>query len=269
MDPSSLSTVLTDLLPEYHDAGILIRKYLDRAQSEWTWKHDVELAGIDSPEAFETLRSRMLGDLWKALGAMPEERTPLEPEVTGVIQRDTFRVEKIVVQSRPNFHVTANLWLPNDPSGPVPAIVVPCGHLFDGKAADNYQSVSQVLVRKGYAALCFDPVGQGERLQYPDESGVSMFSDPVYEHCMCGNICFLTGLHLMGFRIWDAMRMFDYLETRPEVDSERLGVTGNSGGGTEALWLTPLEPRIKVAVPEGPWAPGAVAMQSRTSLEIC
>lgn len=249
--PQLLSSILADLHPEYHDAGILIRKYLDRVQSECTWKHDVELAGIDSPEAFEKLRKRLKAELWRSLGVMPTERTPLEPKITGVIERDTFRIEKLVLQSRPNFHVTANLWLPTSRSGPVPGVVVPCGHLFEAKAALNYHSVAQFLALKGYAALCFDPVGQGERLQYPDESGKSLFVDPVYEHCMSGNICFLAGFHLMGFRIWDAMRMFDYLESRPEVDSERLGVTGNSGGGTEALWLTPLEPRIKVAVPEG------------------
>jgi len=248
MNPTS---VLTDLHPEYHDAGLVIRKYMDRVQSEWTWKHDVELARIDSVEEFEEWRTRLRADLWKSLGDMPSERTPLQPEVTSVIERDTYRVEKLVLQSRPNFHVTANLWLPTNRSGPVPGIVVPCGHLFDGKAGSNYYSVSQLLALKGYAALCFDPVGQGERLQYPQDDGTSLFSDPVYEHCMCGNICFLTGLHLMGIRIWDAMRMFDYLETRSEVDPDRLGVTGNSGGGTEALWLTPLESRIKVAVPEG------------------
>lgn len=83
MDLSTLAnTVLADLHPEYHDAGIMVRKYLDRIQSEWTWHHDVELAGIDSPEAFEKLRTRLKADLWKSLGVMPDERTPLEPEST-------------------------------------------------------------------------------------------------------------------------------------------------------------------------------------------
>jgi dienelactone hydrolase len=249
----SLSANVLTRMPEYRDAGIMVRKYLDRAQSEYGWKHDVELARVENMADFQRLRERLLADYRKALGVMPTEKTPLKAEVTGTIERDDFRVEKVVYQSRPNFYVTADLFLPKGVKFPRPGVLIPCGHSWNGKAAVTYQSAAQFLARKGYVALCFDPVGQGERRQYPldEKTGEPILRDPVLEHCMCGNICFLTGYHLMGVRIWDAIRSLDYLENRPEVDPDRLGITGNSGGGTETLWYTPLEPRLKVAVPVG------------------
>ncbi|MFC2076309.1 acetylxylan esterase [candidate division KSB1 bacterium] len=249
----SLSANVLAHMPEYRDAGIMVQKYLDRIQSEYVWKHNVEFARVKTEADFERLRERLLEDYNKALGVMPTEKTPLKAQVTGVIERDEFRVEKVVFQSRPNFYVTADLFLPKDVKTPRPAVLIPCGHSWNGKASRLYQSAAQFLARKGYVALCFDPVGQGERRQYPvdETTGEPILRDPVLEHCLAGNICFITGHHLMGVRIWDAIRSLDYLISRPEVDPDRIGITGNSGGGTSTLWYTPIEPRIKVAVPVG------------------
>ncbi len=240
-------------MPEYRDAGIMIDKYLDRIQSKYGWQHDVNLAGVKTLEDFEVFRTRLLKAYRETLGPMPEEKTPLHPEITGIIEREKFRIEKIVCQSRPNFYVTANLFVPKNRPAPMPGVLIPCGHTANGKAVETYQSAAQFLALRGYVALCFDPVGQGERLQYLEDpkTGESLSLAPTSEHMKCGNICLLTGLHLMAIRIWDAIRMLDYLESRAEIDAERLGITGNSGGGTVTLWYTPLEPRIKVAVPVG------------------
>ena len=240
-------------MSEYRDAGIMIDKVLKRVQSEHAWRHDVALARVRTSEDFERLRDRLLDDYRETLGPMPEEKTPLNPEVTGTIEREGFRVEKVVCQSRPNFYVTANLFIPNNRPVPMPGVLIPCGHSDTGKSVDTYQSAAQFLALRGYVALCFDPVGQGERLQYLEDprTGEALSLPPTSEHMKCGNICLLTGLHLMAIRIWDAIRMLDYLESRPEVDPEGLGITGNSGGGTVTLWYTPIEPRLKVAVPVG------------------
>ncbi len=250
---NSLATSVLSGMPEYRDAGIMIDKHLHRLQSEHAWRHDVELAGIRTPDDFESFRARLLKAYHETLGPMPEEKTDLNPEITSTIERETFKIENIVCQSRPNFYVTANLFIPKNRPFPLPGVLIPCGHMLNGKAAGNYQSVAQFLARKGYVALCFDPVGQGERRQYLEDprTGESLTLAPTSEHMKCGNICLLTGLHFMAVRIWDAVRMLDYLESRPEVDSDRLGITGNSGGGTVTLWYTPLEPRLKVAVPVG------------------
>src|SRR5262245_38136742 len=87
------------------------------------------------------------------------ERTPLQAQTTGVLERDTYRIEKVLFQSRPRFYVTANLYLPKGRSGRLPGVVGTCGHSDDGKAAEPYQSFAQGLARLGYVVLIFDPIG--------------------------------------------------------------------------------------------------------------
>ena len=105
----------------------------------------------------------------EALGGFPE-KTPLNARVVGTLKGDGFRVEKVIYESRPNHHVTAVLYLPEG-KGPFPAVLVPCGHSDKAKAAEAYQRISQLLVRNGLAALCYDPIGQGERKQLLTEDG--------------------------------------------------------------------------------------------------
>ncbi len=97
------------------------------------------------------------------------ERTPLSPRITGVVERDAYRIEKIIFESRPAFPVTANLYVPKDVDLPRPGVVGCCGHSTNGKAEAAYQSFAQGLARLGYVCLIYDPIGQGERLQYVQE----------------------------------------------------------------------------------------------------
>ncbi len=177
------------------------------------------------------------------LGGFPE-RTPLNAYRVARYERDGYVVEKIVFESRPNFHVTALLFLPRG-QGPFPGILVPCGHSAEGKAAIAYQRVSALLARHGMAALCYDPLGQGERHQVLLESGQT--SSP--HHNILGVSCIPLGTNFAQFRIWDGMRALDYLASRPEVDPTRLGCTGNSGGGTLTCYLMALDDRIACAAP--------------------
>jgi len=185
-----------------------------------------------------------------SFGPYPE-KTDLNPRVTGVVERDQYRIEKVIFDSRPNFPVTANLYLPKQ-SGKVPGVIGSCGHSANGKAAEAYQSFAQGLVRQGYACLIFDPIGQGERLQYPvslDDSGKSRYGIGVREHIQAGNQQFLVGEFFGMWRAWDAIRALDYLLTRPEIDVQHVGVTGNSGGGTMTTWLCGVESRWTMAAP--------------------
>jgi dienelactone hydrolase len=177
-------------------------------------------------------------------------KTPLNPRTTGVLERDAYVVEKVIFESRPQFPVTANLYLPRGVgSARLPAVVGACGHSTEGKAVAPYQSFAQGLARLGYVVLIFDPLGQGERLQYLDASGKSRPGPGVREHLLAGNQQFLLGESLAAWRAWDGIRALDYLLTRPEVDSARVGVTGNSGGGTETAWLCGVESRWAMAAP--------------------
>ncbi|MFG0239916.1 MAG: alpha/beta hydrolase family protein, partial [Gimesia chilikensis] len=132
---------------------------------------------------------------------------------------------------------------------PVPGVVGTCGHSHNGKAETAYQSFSQGLARKGYVVLIYDPIGQGERIQYSGEDLKSTIGVGVREHLHGGNQQFLVGENLSMWRAWDGVRALDYLLTRKEVDPKQVGVTGNSGGGTMTTWLCGVEPRWTMAAP--------------------
>ncbi len=177
------------------------------------------------------------------------QRTPLNAKVTGVVEREQYRIENVIFESRPGFPVTANLYLPKNRQRPAPGVVGACGHSTNGKAAGAYQSFAQGLARLGYACLLYDPIGQGERLQYVDDQLKSRVGVGVREHLYAGNQQFLVGEFLGSWRAWDGIRALDYLISRQEVDKRHLGVTGNSGGGTMTTWLCGVEPRWTMAAP--------------------
>ncbi|HET6572955.1 MAG TPA: acetylxylan esterase [Fimbriiglobus sp.] len=176
-------------------------------------------------------------------------KTPLHPRVTGKVERDAYTIEKVIFESRPGFPVTANLYVPKGKPFPLPGVVGTCGHSANGKAAEPYQSFAQGLARQGYVVLIYDPIGQGERVQYghvekPHRPGVG-----VGEHLLAGNQQFLVGEFFGSWRAWDGIRALDYLLTRKEVEPRLVGVTGNSGGGTMTTWLCGVEPRWAFAAP--------------------
>ena len=128
-------------------------------------------------------------------------------------------------------------------------MLVPCGHSSNGKAADAYQRACILMAKNGLAVLCYDPIGQGERLQLLDENKKPGIAGSTSEHTMVGIGALLVGQSTAGYRIWDGMRSLDYLASRPEVDAKKLGCTGNSGGGTMTAYLMALDDRIVAAAP--------------------
>lgn len=205
------------------------------------------LAALETEEDFAKLRSRVRGRLVEMWGAFPE-RTPLNPRQVGVVDRGDYIVEKILFESRPGFFVTANLFRPQAVDGKLPAIIFPCGHTDDGKAAEMYQKFSILMARQGFVVLTWDPLSQGERLQLWDNAtGASKVGPGTAEHKVLGKQCYLLGTNLMQYRVWDAVRALDYLELRPEVDTDRIGIAGQSGGGMAALQFACFDDRLKAA----------------------
>ncbi len=131
---------------------------------------------------------------------------------------------------------------------PFPGVLLPCGHSDNGKAYEDYQRACILLAKNGMAVLCYDPIGQGERYQMLDAQGKPVVRGTT-EHTMAGIGAILVGRQLASYRIWDGLRALDYLASRPEIDSARLGCTGNSGGGTMTSYLMALDDRIAVAAP--------------------
>lgn len=207
-----------------------------------------EVAAAKTMEQIQARRERLRSSLLASLGDLPE-RTPLNGRVVGTRQEQGYRIERIVFESRPSHHVTALLYLP-DAAGPVPGVLVPCGHSANGKAAEAYQRVCILIARSGMAAFCYDPIGQGERVQRLDADGKpAVRQGSTTEHTMVGIGAILVGRQAATYRIWDGFRALDYLASRPEIDATRLGCTGNSGGGTLTSYLMALDDRIAVAVP--------------------
>jgi len=184
----------------------------------------------------------------QSFGPWPQ-KSPLNPRIMGVIHRDAYKIEKVIFESRPGFPVTANLYVPKGRQYPLPGVVGTCGHSSNGKISEAYQSFSQGLVRQGYVVLIYDPIGQGERLQYPDKNLKSKIGVGVREHLYAGNQQFLVGEFFGSWRAWDGIRALDYLLTREEVDPKHIGVTGNSGGGTMTTWLCGVENRWTMGAP--------------------
>ena len=206
------------------------------------------VAALKTPEDVARRQVALRAAFREALGELPAEKTPLNPRVVGRDRRDGYSVERVIYESRPGHHVTANLYLPDGPM-PFPGVLVPCGHSENGKAAETYQRMSILLARNGMAALCFDPIGQGERVQWLDDAGKPAVKGSTTEHTLLGIGALLVGRSAAGYRVWDGIRSLDYLASRPEIDPARLGCTGNSGGGTETAYLMALDDRIAVAAP--------------------
>jgi dienelactone hydrolase len=186
--------------------------------------------------------------LLSLVGGLPDSRGPLNVKRFGTVDRGDYRIEKIVYESLPSFYVTANVYVPTRGAKPFPAILMPVGHGRDGKGGS--QQVAVGLALKGFIALAFDPIGQGERLQYYDpEMGNSKVGGPTDEHSHANGHTMLIGDSVARYRIWDGMRGIDYLLSRGDVDGSRIGCTGCSGGGTLTTYIAALDDRVKAAAP--------------------
>jgi dienelactone hydrolase len=226
----------------------MVQEYFVEQVRQVEWQADQRRAALGSREQAEAYVREVREEIQRCFGPWPE-KTPLQPRITGIVERDQYRIEKVVFESRPGFLVTADLYVPKGRTSPLPGVVGSCGHSNNGKAAEPYQGFAQGLARQGYIVLLYDPIGQGERLQYPDEQLKSRVGVGVREHLYAGNQQFLVGEFFGSWRAWDGIRALDYLLTRPEVDPRHLGITGCSGGGTMTTWLCGVERRWTMAAP--------------------
>lgn len=238
------------VLPDAND-GIktsdMMRRHLAKYAQVYldSWKQEYE--SRKTPQQIAEYQKHLREKFIEAIGGLAE-RTPLNPQVTGVILRDGYRVEKVIFESQPKHYVTAALFLPDaQKHKPLyPGVLVPCGHSANGKAHETYQTMGALLALNGMAALVFDPIDQGERGQMPSRLPQLWGTKA---HTMAGIGGILLGRNTARFEIWDGMRGIDYLQSRSEIDPNRIGCTGNSGGGTQTSYLMALDDRIVAAAP--------------------
>lgn len=174
----------------------------------------------------------------------------LNGRTTGSIRGTGFQVEKVMFESLPGYDVTSNLYLPDHREERSAAVLFLSGHELGAKHDAYYQRVIQHFVRAGIVVLAIDPIGQGERLSlhdFEDRAGSVVWGTK--EHQQYGVQCHMLGDSVARYFVHDAMRAIDYLCERPEVDPSRIGVTGNSGGGTQTAMMMVCDERIAAAAP--------------------
>jgi dienelactone hydrolase len=236
--PETIGGVKTNDMMKHYLLGLAQERFEE-------WKRHYEQ--IKTAEQIAEYREHLRQKFIEAIGGLPN-RTPLKPKVTKIVRRDGYSAEMVIFESQPKHFVTAALFLP-DPKRfepPYPGVLIPCGHSFQAKASAAYQTMAALLALNGIAGLVFDPIEQGERGQllseWPKLWGTRA-------HTMSGIGSILLGRNTARFEIWDGMRAIDYLQSRPEVDPDRIGCTGNSGGGTQTSYLMALDSRIFAAAP--------------------
>ncbi|QEF98307.1 Abhydrolase family protein [Stieleria maiorica] len=236
---------------DWSDPGLMLVHHLNGLTRDCLAAREAEIADLETSEDWQQRQAKVRRTLDEILGPWPD-RSPLNARVTGVINKDGYRVEKIVFESMPNFFVTGALFIPEGHSGRGPAILDVIGHSAQAFRRDIYQNVILNLVHKGFVVFTIDPLGQGERLQYVDPAtGRSTVGGSTQEHSHAGVQCFLSGRSIARYFTWDGIRAIDYLLTRPEVDPDRIGATGLSGGGTQSSYIGAVDPRVAAVAPTG------------------
>lgn len=203
-----------------------------RTQSDWTARQQL-------------VREK----LHKSAGPFPE-KTPLRPVITERIENEGYSIEKLYFESIPGVKVTAAFFIPKGKNKILPTIIYCSGHAPEAFRNETYQHVILNLVKKGFAVFAYDPFGQGERKEcFNTKKCESKYGQaPIHSHP--GAQLFINGASAAKYMIWDGIRAVDYLHTRKEVDQNRIGITGRSGGGTQSVYIAAFDERIKAAAPE-------------------
>lgn len=224
-----------------------LMRSLHRLAQEQMNARQADVETVDTLAEAENRKQLVRARILESLGGLPEYSGPLNAKVTGRIDKDGYVIEKVVFESLPRFYVTGNVYRPSKP-GRYPGVLISLGHWDAGKMAE--QQLAANLALKGFVALAYDPIGQGERIQaFDSRVGATLGGWSVELHFQAGAQSLLAGESFARYMIWDAMRSLDYLASRPDVDGERIGCTGCSGGGALTTYVAALDPRVKAAAP--------------------
>ena len=231
----------------YREYARCLPEYLAALAGDAYIRRKARLSALDSPAAVREYQVWARSTFIRLAGGLPE-RTALHLRTTGEFKRERYRVEKLIYESRPGLFVTANLYLPTVGTAPFPGVLFQMGHSTDGKGNAGYQRCCQGLAQLGYLVLAFDPMGQGERTNYPQPDGwLTRLPSADHEHTTPGRQMLLIGDTATGMQLWDAIRSLDVLASHPQVDPQSLASTGQSGGGTLTMMLAAADDRLAAA----------------------
>ncbi len=236
----------------HYDLSNSLYKHLTGQAVDLLIKRTEAVSAIRTPSGWIGRQQFIEDALSRIMGLFPE-KTPLNAKVVRVIKKEDYRIEHVIFESQPGFFVTSSLFVPDGVkrNRKTPAVIYCSGHTEEGYRSKVYLHVILNLVKKGFIVFAFDPVGQGERLEYYDpETGKSSVGGPTREHSYPGAQAFISGSSQAYHMIWDGIRAVDYLLERKEIDPARIGITGRSGGGTQSAYIAAFDKRIYAAAPE-------------------
>ncbi len=218
------------------------QKYFDAAKKE--------RSEIYTKEQLEEYNKAKRAKFIEGIGGIAWDRAPLDAKVTSVKEYEHYKMENIIFCSRRDTYVTGTMYIPYGLTAPSAAVLFVSGHSQNARFDHTYQSVADTMARAGLIVFAIDPVGQGERFSYYDnETGEFLIQPCTPDHDQSGIPATATGRFLQSYFLSDEMRAVDYMLTRPEIDPKRIGVTGNSGGGTQTMAMMAADDRIAAAAP--------------------
>jgi len=213
---------------------------------------------LQTHKAWESRAAALRAQILFCAGLDPlPDKTPLNPRVTGKIDGPDYTIENVAIETYPGFFLCGNLFRPKTGKGPFPGIVNPHGHAAHGrlqmdpdvppaasapakpgKGQSNLVAIGVSLARQGFVVFAYDMVGYSDTNQVPQHGEFCKDLRP-----------WLWNVSLFGLQLWDSIRALDYVASLPDVDPERIGMTGASGGGTQTFFLAAVDERVKAAVP--------------------
>lgn len=228
------------------------------------WKRDLLPASpvygfnVSTAEEARNWQQNLRAKFQQRLGRFPDEKSPLNPVILQVDEFPGYRREALRFTSRAGLEVFACFLFPAVAQGPLPTLLCLPGHGYGVNSIIGLDAQGEPLkepfydrafalqaVERGYAVLALELLGFGQRRE-------GLPASPEETSCQTlAGTALMLGQTLAGWRVYDAMRALDYLCTRPEVDEKRLGAMGISGGGTNTLFLSALDERVRATVVSG------------------
>lgn len=224
--------------------------FLRKEQLSLLEESDRRRAQLDTVEKVEAYARNMRKNFMEKTGGIPERNCPLDAHITKTVDMGNYVIENIIYKARQGVYVSASLYLPKGITAPSPAILFLSGHADTGRMSSRYQGVCQTLAEAGLIVFAPDPVGQGERLNFYDpEKREPAVKGATTQHDTCGIPSIAVGKFLQAYFLNEQFSAVDYMLTRPEIDPNRIGVTGCSGGGTQTLVTLACDDRIAAGAP--------------------
>ncbi len=191
-------------------------------------------------EEWQARRQHLRRQILFAAGLEPmPEKTPLNPQIFGRLERDGYTIEKVYLETLPGFYLGGNLYRPAGRTGRFPAVLKPHGHWTYGRLENqplgSSQRLAANLARQGFVVFSYDMVGYNDTVQTP--------------HRFTSEREQLWAFGPLGLQLWNSIRVIDFLETLPDVDPKRIGATGASGGGTQTFLVSSVDDRISFSAP--------------------